>query len=190
MKNNIFLLVKKFVIESFTNSNKVGSIDHLKRTVYWVKFLYPKASEELLVAAISHDIVRAFETPEYIDQFKNMKNRFTNSKYLKVHQDTSAKIMEEFLTTNNINKKIISTITELIKKHEVGGDIYQNILKDADSLSFFETSNKKFINMVKEGKESKEKVKEKFDWMYNRITSKKAQKIALSLYTKSIKNLN
>jgi len=190
MKNKIFSLVKTFVIESFTNSNKIHSIKHLKRTVYWVKFLYPKANEELLTAAISHDIARAFETPAELDKFKKVKNIFINSGYLKFHQNMGAKIIYNFLTNHDINKKTILTITNLIKKHEVGGNIYQNILKDADSISFFETSSKSFINMTKEKKEIKEKIKLKFDRMYNRITSKKAQKIALPLYTKSIKNLN
>jgi HD superfamily phosphohydrolase YqeK len=116
-----------------------------------------------LTAAISHDIVRAFETPEYLQRFEKMKNRFINSKYLKVHQNTSAKIIKDFLTNNNIDKKSITIITKLIEKHEVGGDVYQNILKDSDSLSFFETSNKRFINMVKDGKETEERVKLKFD---------------------------
>jgi hypothetical protein len=125
--------------------------------------LYPKASEELLTAAISHDIDRAFETPEHLQPFLKMKNGFINPKYLKVHQNTSAKIMQDFLIDHNIDKKIISTIVKLIQKHEMGGDIFQNILKDADSLSFFETSSKHFIKRVKEGKENKEKVKGKFD---------------------------
>jgi hypothetical protein len=43
--------------------------------------------------------------------------------------------------------------------------------------------------MVKDGKETEERVKLKFDWMYNRITSQKAKKIAYPLYKKSINKL-
>jgi hypothetical protein len=188
MEDNMFLLVKKFVIKSFKENNHIGTIKHLQRTVHWVKFLYPTAKETLLIAAISHDIDRAFWSPEENKWFDKIKKRFVSPTYLKYHQNKAAKIIQEFLNKNNIEKEKIKDIIGLIKKHEVGGTFEQNVLKDADSLSFFET-NRKFIKMAKDG-EDKKAIKTKINWMYNRITSRKAKQIALPRYTKLLNKLS
>lgn len=75
----------------------------------------------------------------------------------------------------------------LVSKHEEGGNADQNLLKDADSISFFENNVPIFLNIAK--KIGKEKVKQKFDWMYNRITSKKAKQISEKWYKEAIKDL-
>jgi len=77
----------------------------------------------------------------------------------------------------------------LISKHEEGGNDDQNLLKDADSISFFENNVPLFLTKhVSEV--GKEKVKEKFDWMFNRITSEKAKQIARQWYEEAIKKLD
>lgn len=76
----------------------------------------------------------------------------------------------------------------LVSKHEVGGNDDQNLLKDADSISFFENNVDHFVNK-KVGETSKEKVKDKFEWMFNRISSEKAKQIARPWYEEAIKKL-
>lgn len=84
---------------------------------------------------------------------------------------------------------MIKTVNHLISKHELGGDADQNLLKDADSLSFFETNAEKFATeFIKEL--GKEKIKQKFDWMYERISSPQAKEWAKPMYEKYIKLLH
>ena len=55
-------------------------------------------------------------------------------------------------------------------------------------VSFFENNVQFFLpNKVEEF--GKEKVKQKFDWMYNRISSEKAKQIVKAWYEKAIKDL-
>ena len=77
----------------------------------------------------------------------------------------------------------------LVSKHEEGGNDDQNLLKDADSVSFFETNISLFLTKHVQDV-GKEKVREKFDWMYKRITSEKAKQIARPWYEEAIKNLD
>ena len=87
------------------------------------------------------------------------------------------------------SSEIIERVKMLVSRHEEGGNDDQNLLKDADSVSFFETNISLFLTKHVQDV-GKEKVREKFDWMYNRITSEKAKQIARPWYKEAIKNLN
>jgi len=76
----------------------------------------------------------------------------------------------------------------LVGNHEVGGDDEQNALMDADSISFFETNAEMFVN-EKAPVEGKKKVKEKLDWMFNRISTEEHKKFARDNYEKWSKEL-
>ena len=94
----------------------------------------------------------------------------------------------DFLAAEGASKKLINSVKELIGRHEVGGNKDQNLLKDADSVSFFENNIEYFVTKQVE-KTNREKVKEKFDWMFNRITSAKAKKSARPWYENGLKKL-
>ncbi len=58
---NYYPKVKKFVEESFAKKGKFSDeLRHFWRTAYWLKKLDPKADEAMLIAAVAHDIERAF----------------------------------------------------------------------------------------------------------------------------------
>ena len=76
----------------------------------------------------------------------------------------------------------------LISRHEEGGNEDQNLLKDADSVSFFENNLSIFFRKAEV--EGKDKIKHKFNWMYNRITSVKAKQYAKRDYEKALKELD
>ncbi|MBI2631520.1 DUF4202 family protein [Candidatus Pacearchaeota archaeon] len=178
--------VERFVEVSY--SGKFGMV-HFKRTVYWVKQLKPDADEAMLIAAIAHDIERAFRE-EGSKQMQRIKSSgMKDEDFLKYHQEKGAEIIEEFLIKNNANLKLVERVKTLISKHEVGGSDDENILKDADSISFFENNVDHFLTEYV-SKLGKEKIKEKFDWMFNRITSNNAKKIAKPWYNNGINNLN
>ena len=188
MKNDLFLITKKFIKESFGDTNMQSQIKHLLRTAYWVKFLYPKANEALLVAAISHDIDKVFRKPGYYENMVRSNKGFLKKESIIEHPKRCSKIMEGFLKRNKVKKELIFKIKDFIEKYEIGGNKEQNILKDANSLSFFENNVDVFLSLKKWGS-NKQNIRDKFDWMYSRITSRKAKSIAKPWYEKAIKLL-
>lgn len=181
----MFEKVKLFVDKAFEGKRV---IKHFERTVYWLKHFKLDVDEAFLIAAYAHDIERGFRKPEISAMHTDRDAGFLDEEFLKHHQEKGAEIIGEFLRKNKYPEKDIERVKMLVSKHEVGGNEEQNLLKDCDSISFFEIQASHFIeNKVQEV--GKEKVKNKFDWMFNRITSKKAKEIAKPLYEKAIRDL-
>lgn len=175
---DLYKKVVKYVDISFK-----GKSPHLERTVYWIEKLIPTATEVHKIAAYAHDMERAFRNPG-----KVMPESFLDQFYLKDHPEEGAKIMGKFLEKNGANKATINKVRRLISKHEVGGDEEQNALMDADSISFFETNAQHFVK-ERTSYESYEKIKEKLDWMFNRISREEHKKFARENYENWSKEL-
>ncbi len=173
--------VKQFVRKNF----KPERIPHFDRTIFWLKELKPEADESMLIAAYAHDIGRVIQK-EKIEYFKNKS--INDSEYLKRHQQDSAKIITEFLKKHEYPQDQIKRIHDIVLHHEEGGAPEWDLIMDADSISFLETNAPRFItNFVPIV--GKKRVREKFVWMYERIASDKAKKLAEPFYRKAIKDL-
>lgn len=187
MNLDIYNKVEQFVIDSFNKAGKTDQIKHFIRTMDWLKILRPDADEALLIAAVAHDIERAFRQQDIIE--KKITLGFASPEFYQLHEERGAKIIADFLKLQNINDAFIERVEMLVFKHEEGGNDDQNLLKDADSISFFENN----VSLLLEKKSleiSKEKVREKFNWMFNRITFIEAKKIAQPFYEKASNDLN
>lgn len=90
---------EKFVIDSFTKAGRIGGIPHFQRTVYWLQQLKPDADDALLIAAIAHDVERAFRSPEYEKRFKDSDEGFLDKDHARYHQTEGAGIIAEYLKT-------------------------------------------------------------------------------------------
>ncbi len=155
---------------------------HYVRALFWVENLKPDADLALKIAAYSHDVERAF------NQDSGRKRLLYQEKTdLTKHQHDSAQIIGDFLEKQKANKIIIKKVKELISRHEIGGNAEQNILKDADSISYLE--NNAVRNLEWLGEVPTEEIRSKFDWMYSRISSKKAKEIAKPFYEKAVRLL-
>ena len=153
---------------------------HFVRTLYWVLKLDPGVSEEVKIAAYAHDIERAL--------FKyNIGAFLLDEEVLRNHQMNGAKAIYDFLLKEGASPAFSSRVKKLIEKHEIGGTYEQNLIKDADSISYFETNALKHVEWI--DKFSKEQIQAKLDWMYNRISFEKTKEIAKPFYEKSIKKL-
>lgn len=172
--------IKDWVEEIYFNAN------HLVRAAYWVKKLNPKASEAVIIAALTHDIERAFERGRKPP--KEEMAKWDDIEYNLWHGERSAKFVSRFLKKKGAPDKLIKKVSDLVAKHELGGDYQADLVKDADSLSFLEVNAPIFISWVPE-KLSRENVRGKLDYMFNRITIPKARKLAEPFYQKAIKEL-
>lgn len=150
--------------------------------MHWVKQLKPDADDALLIAA--HDIERAFRLPERKGQYH--REGFRDRDLLTHHQERGAALIGEFLAQEGAPKKLITRVQHLVRAHEKGGDADQDLLKDCDSISFFETNAEHFIT-DKAPELGKEKVSDKFRWMFERISSEKAKRIARPLYEDALR---
>jgi len=187
MDLRIYNEAEQFVFDSFNKADKPSQIKHFVQTVHWLKVLSPEADEALLVAAIAHDIERAYRQKDVLE--KKTSAGFTSVEFYRPHEERGAEIIAGFLKHQKVDDGFIERVKMLVSRHEEGGNDDQNLLKDADSVSFFETNVPLFLDK-KSLEIGKEKVKEKFDWMYNRITSEKAKQIAQPMYEKAISDLN
>ena len=186
MDLHIYNAAEQFVVNSFNNAGKPTQIKHFVQTVHWLKVLSPEADEALLVAAIAHDIERAFRQKDLLE--KRASVGLTAVEFYRPHEERGAEIIADFLRRQNVDDSFIERVGELVSRHEEGGDDDQNLLKDADSISFSETNVPIFLEK-KFQEIGKEKVRLKFDWMYNRITSEEARQIARPMYEKAISDL-
>lgn len=177
MKQNLYDKVVKFVDDAFEGKN----IKHFERTVYWFEKFYPNFTEAQRIAAYSHDIERGI--------MKERDRDYLNPDFLRKHMEDGARIMGDFLKKEGADNEVIQTVKHLISKHEVGGDNEQNVLMDADSVSYFETNAEMFVRkrVLEDGYE---KVKGKLDWMFNRISSKEHKDFASENYNKWSKVLD
>ena len=142
----------------------------------------------MFIAAVAHDIERGFRNHAAYDKVKISDKGFRSDEHLTHHQKESAGMIGEYLQQIGADKRIIERVIMLVSKHEIGGNEDQNLLKDADSISFFETNVDYFVSKTV-SEIGKEKVKDKFDWTFNRITSDKAKQFARQLYEGAIKKL-
>lgn len=164
------------------------SLAHFERTVHWLKYLDENATVEKRIAAYAHDIQRAFRRNSTIDKIISSPDGFQDAEMLRQHQQEGADIVAKELSRLGASDGLVNKVKSLIAKHEEGGSVDQNNLKDADSISFFEMNAdhfvKKFAKQI-----GKQKVRDKFEWMYSRITSDKAKKVAKPFYDNYLKEL-
>jgi len=143
-------------------SNREKDPKHSKLVLEWVLRLKPDADEALQIAALGHDIDRA------IERRRVKKENFKSyEEYKKEHAKESAKITCELLEKHSFEKSFVSKVRFLIENHEVGGSEEAEILKEADSLAFF---NFDIYYYLKD--RGNKKTKEKIRFMYERLSEK------------------
>lgn len=179
---DLYKKAQQFMVNAFMKAGDEIGIKHHERVTHWVKQLKPEASEILLTAAILHDIERAI--------YGDWKAGSTDSKKVKKHQDLCALEASKFLEREEIEKDKIDRIKDLIAHHQEGGDEEQNILCDADAITYFDHSALRHAKTYKEKGKTKEEVKNIIDYNFNRISSDKAKGIVQGWYEEALRELN
>jgi len=163
---NKFEAVEKEIEEVISKSPiKIDNL-HSELTRKWVLKLKPDADEALQIAALAHDIDRgATGKTEAEADFSDYKD------FKKKHGERSARVIREILEKHGFEGNFIKKVEHLVSLHEFGGDEESDILKEADSIAFFEENIKVFFKRY-----GKEKTKFKIKFMYDRMLER-AKKI-------------
>ncbi len=147
---------------------------HLVRTRDWLVELAPDASPELRVAAVLHDIERAFPDP---DLDGDPADLWDDPAHLEYHQTRSARFAAEWLSGAGIDDESIACVVALIEVHELGGWPEADLLQAADSLSFLETLGELTLDWVRRGADPS-RAEGKLRFMAERIRVPAARRLA------------
>ena len=140
---------------------------HLERTLDWVLVLEPDAGEALQLAAVLHDIERAFPADDEPD----------GNGYEAWHQRRSADLAQRWLRAQDAKPRLVDDVTTLVRAHEWGGWPEADALQAADSLSFLETQVDLFAGMVNSGRLPREQAEEKLRHMQGRMRIDRAREL-------------
>lgn len=185
---SLYQKVEDYVGELFKRTGKTLLATHSRRTVYWLLQLEPDADEGLQIAALAHDIERAVPDPYLSSMIATSPKGYMNPLFLREHSERGADIVADFLAREGAAPDFIERVRLLVAGHEFSGSDDQNVIKNADSLSFFENYIELFTGRKKQ-LYGYDKVKAKFDWMFHRITSQKARRLAIPLYHRALSDL-
>jgi len=139
---------------------------HLLRTEDWAVELDPDASERLRLAAVLHDIERAF--PDSETSWVSARD-WDNPVYNRWHMDRSAEIASRWLRERGAPDELVAGVDTLIRVHEDGGWPEADVLQAADSLSFLETLAPLVVGWIESGKATPERGAAKVQSSVDRI---------------------
>ena len=163
---------------------------HLIRAEEWLQRLKPDASEELLLATLTHDMERAFPGPDSpsLDPGRGVDDPVYNM----AHSERSVRIVSTYLGEQGASQESIEQVARLIRAHEYGGEDDENLVQAADSLSFLEVNVDIFLSMLDAGDErwNAEAVRAKFTWMYERIQIPEARDLARPMYEEAMRKVD
>jgi len=153
---------------------------HLLRTLEWIDTLAPAASEAVRLAALTHDMERAFPGPD-----QPMHADLNDPEYQRLHAERSARIVTAWLRAQHADETLVGEVARLIEAHEVGGWPDADLVQAADSLSFFDTNIDLFLEFVRTGRFSADVVRRKFTHGYERIRPEPLRALAAPLLPRS-----
>ena len=151
---------------------------HADNTLEWLLRLDPDAGEALRLAALAHDIDRA------IEESKVKRADFDDYDAFKAaHARHGAELLRPILTACDVARNVVDEACRLVMVHEVGGDIDADLLKDADSISYFDVNLPLYYQ-----REGWAETKRRSLWGYRRLSAR-ARKIVESIgYEEEVMN--
>jgi kynurenine formamidase len=127
---------------------------HLERTLDWAVELDPNASEAVRIAAITHDIERAFPDRE---TGWDSAISWDDPAYNRWHQDRCADMVAAWLGERDAEPALVEEVDRLVRNHEVGGWPEADLVQAADSISFLETMVGLVAGWVQSGRAPRER---------------------------------
>lgn len=147
---------------------------HADNTLAWLLKLDPKADPAMQIAALAHDIDRAVEAR------KVRRFNFDDYDVFKAaHAQNGAKILREILDDCQVAKDITDEACRLVTLHEVGGDSRSDLLKEVDSISYFDVNMPLYFQ-----REGWDETKRRCIWGYRRLSSQGKEIVKGIIYEK------
>ncbi len=135
---------------------------HADNTLEWLLRVEPHADDALQLAALAHDIDRA------IEELKVERAGFDDYDTFKAaHARNGAEILRPILTECGVERHIVDEACRLVEVHEVGGDFRADLLKDADSISYFDVNLPFYYR-----REGWNEAKRRSSWGYRRLSAR------------------
>ncbi len=135
---------------------------HADNTLEWLLRLEPDAGDALQLAALAHDIDRA------IEESKVRRADFDDYDAFKAaHARNGAEILRPILIACGVAGNIVDETCRLVLVHEVGGDPSSDLLKDADSISYFDVNLSLYYQ-----REGWAETKRRSLWGYQRLSAR------------------
>ncbi len=134
---------------------------HAENVLEWIVKLKP-GDEALQIAALAHDIDRADERKKIQRSDFNDYDQFKAA-----HANNSAKILKKILHACQVKQSIVDETCRLVERHEIGGDPGSDLLKNADSISFFDVNLPFYYQ-----REGYEETLKRCIWGYRRLSPK------------------
>jgi hypothetical protein len=159
---------RRWVLDRYTYNSA-----HLVNTLEWLDRLAPGATEALRLAALTHDMERAFPGPD-----QPSMTSLTDPVYNRLHAARSARIVGAWLRAEGAADPLASAVERLVEVHEVGGWAEANLLQAADSISFLDANVELALNFVRSGRFPASEVRAKFDYSFDRIQVDEARVLA------------
>lgn len=165
---------KREILEVIEGSEVPEDFPHANNTLQWLLRLNPTADQAQQIAALAHDIDRAST------QRKVHRADFSDYDVFKAaHAENGATILSEILIAHDVEPSIVRESCRLVRIHEVGGCPRSDLLKDADSLSYFDVNMHLYFQ-----REGLAETLRRALWGYRRL-SPQAQPLARRIITQS-----
>ncbi|MFC1538715.1 DUF4202 family protein [Candidatus Latescibacterota bacterium] len=132
MESEAIKKLKDKIDEIILSSPYSEDVFHSINTLEWLLKLHPDADIALRIAALGHDIERGLD-----DRKIRSANFETYNEFKQAHALNCAEILVEIMEDFGVEQSIIDDVAHLVANHEVGGNEREELLKDADTLSFF-----------------------------------------------------
>jgi hypothetical protein len=158
---------------------------HLVNTLEWLDRLAPDAREALRLAAITHDMERAFPGPD-----QPHATTLTDPVYNRLHAERSARIVGVWLRAEHADEAVTREVEALIVAHEVGGWLEADLLQAADSISFLDVNVDLALSFIESGRFSADDVRTKLHYSYDRIQVPAARPLARPLLDRALARLD
>jgi len=143
---------------------------HAINTLVWLRRLDPGADAALCLAAYAHDIDRADEST------KTRREDFDDYDAFKAaHARHGADIVGTILREEGLSEAFVHDCCDLICRHEVGGTPRADLLRDADSISYFDVNLPFYFQ-----REGWDETLRRCCWGWRRLSSR-AQRQVLSI---------
>ena len=156
---------------------------HLERTLAWAMKLEPNASEEVTIAALGHDMERAY--PDGSPRWEADRG-WDDPLYDIAHCERSGRVVGDFLRDRDFPEPRVREVVRIILAHEVGGWHEADVVQAADSLSFLETMGRPVARWVLAGRATADQARTRIDHAVRRIRLVAAREIATGLLPKAM----